>query len=124
MAVLLTCKDVEFLALINQIDNYILLVLSKSLFRPCVMIMIFCHWHYDKALLVVLYTLKYWHENAHPMHLVIQQFLAAIDEYPVESFHSVLRARTKERDTAEQICEKAKEIDARISVAVCPAKKI
>ena len=46
------------------------------------------------------------------MHLVIQQFLAAFDEYPVENFHSVLRARTKETDTAEQICEKAKEIDA------------
>lgn len=36
--------------------------------------MIFHRRHYDKALLVALSTLKYWHENTHPMHLVIQQF--------------------------------------------------
>ena len=127
MSVFLNCKDIEFLTLINLIDNYVPLVLSiysvvlkcsdyglycKSLFRCWVMMMIFHRRHYNKALLVALSTLKYWHENTHPMHLVIQQFLAAFDEYPVENFHSVLRARTKETDTAEQICEKAKEIDA------------
>ncbi len=46
------------------------------------------------------------------MHEIIQQFLAALDEYPVENFHFVLRARTNVSDTAEQIREKAKEIDA------------
>ena len=49
--------------------------------------------------------------NYHPLHEVIYQFLVALDEYPVENFHSVLRARTKETDTAEQIQKKAREID-------------
>ena len=36
----------------------------------------------------------------------------AFDEYPVENFHSVLRARTKETDTPEEVAFKAKETDA------------
>ena len=76
------------------------------------MTMIFHRRHYDKALLIVLSIFKYWQENTHPMHEIIQQFLVALDEYPVENFHSVLRARTSVSDTAEQIREKAKEIDA------------
>ena len=46
------------------------------------------------------------------MYEVIKQFLPAFDEYPVENFHSVLRTSTNEKDTAEQIHVKAKEIDA------------
>eukprot|EP00112_Aurelia_sp_Birch-Aquarium-sp1_P016187 Seg365.2 transcript_id=Seg365.2/GoldUCD/mRNA.D3Y31 product="hypothetical protein" protein_id=Seg365.2/GoldUCD/D3Y31 len=38
--------------------------------------------------------------------------LIAFDEYPVENFHSVLRARTKEGNTGDQINFKAKEMDA------------
>ena len=41
----------------------------------------------------------------------IHQHLAAFDEYPVEN-HSVLRRRSKETDTADEIAAKAKEIDA------------
>ena len=63
--------------------------------------------HYDKALLIILPTFKYWQDNTHPMHDVIQQFLVAVEEYPIESFHSLLRARTSVFDTAEQIREKA-----------------
>ena len=126
MPVFTNCKDIEFLTLINLIDNYVPLVLSiysvifkcsnynfycKSLFRCWIMMMVFCRRHYDKALLVALSTLKYWDHNTHPMHQTVQQFLAAFDEYPVENFHSVLRARTNETDTAEQIRKKAKEID-------------
>ena len=121
------CKDIEFLTLLNLVDNYVPLVLSiysvvfkcrnydlycPSLFRCWLMTMIFHRRHYDKALLIVLSIFKYWQENTHPMHEIIQQFLVALDEYPVENFHSVLRARTSVSDTAEQIREKAKEIDA------------
>ena len=56
--------------------------------------------HYDKALLIFLSIFKYWQENTHPMHGVIQQFLVALHEYPVENFHSVLQARTSVSDTA------------------------
>ena len=126
MSVFPNCKDIEYLTLLNLIDNYTPLVLSiysvvfkcsnydlycKSLFRCWIMMMVFHRRHYDKALLIVLTTFKYWHENKHPLHEVIHQFLVALDEYPVENFHSVLRARTKETDTAEQIQKKAREID-------------
>ncbi len=46
------------------------------------------------------------------MFETVRQHLAAFDEYPVENFHSVLRRRTKETDTADEIASKAKEIDA------------
>ena len=45
------------------------------------------------------------------MHQIVQDFFVAFDEYPVENFHSVLRSRTKETDTVEQVREKSKEID-------------
>ena len=73
--------------------------------------MVFYRRHYDKALLVALCTFKYPQEKDHPMDHTIQKFLVAFDEYPVENFHSALRARTFETDCAEQICEKAKDID-------------
>jgi hypothetical protein len=76
------------------------------------MFMVFQRRHYDKALLVVLSTFTYWQENNHPMYHTLRQALVAFDEYPVENFHSVLRARTNATDNAEQISLKAKEIDA------------
>ena len=127
MSVFPNCKDIEYLTLVNLIDNYVPLVLSiysvifkgsnydlycKSLLRCWVMMMVFRRRHYDKALLIALSNFHYWHEKDHPLHQVIQQFLVALDEYPVENFHSVLRARTNETDMAEQIQEKAREIDA------------
>ena len=120
------CKDIEFLTLLNLIDNYVPLVLSiysavfkcsncslysKSLFGCWIMMMTFHRRHCDKALLIVLSVFKNWQENTHPMHGVIQQFLVALDEYPVENFHSVLRTRTGVSDTANQIREKSKAID-------------
>jgi hypothetical protein len=120
------CKDIEYLTLINLVDNYVPVVLSIysivfkcnnynlysiSLLRCWVMLMVFRRRHYDKALLIVLSLFEYWQDKDHPMHQTIKQFLVAFDEYPVENFHSVLRARTTETDTAEQIRVKAKEID-------------
>ena len=70
--------------------------------------MVFYRRRYDKDLLVALSTLKYWHLNTDPMHQIVQDFTVAFGEYPVENFHSVLRARTSETDTAEQIQKKAK----------------
>lgn len=120
------CKDIEYLTLINLVDNYVPLVLSIysiifksnnydlysiSLLRCWVMFMVFHRRHYDKALLVALSLFQYWQDQDHPMHQTIKKFLVAFDEYPVENFHSVLRARTTETDTADQIRVKAKEID-------------
>ena len=38
------------------------------------------------------------------------KYLVALDEYPVENFHSILRARTNGTDSAEQIAFKAKKL--------------
>ena len=43
--------------------------------------------------------------------------LEAFDESPVENFHSVLRARTRETDTAEQMTLKAKEIFEKLYIS-------
>ena len=119
-------KDVEFLTFVNLVDNYVPLVLSvysivfkcndydlycKSLLRCWVMFMVFHRRHYDKALLIILSAFTYWQEKNHPMYHTLRQALVAFDEYPVENFHSVLRARTNATDNADQISLKAKEID-------------
>ena len=120
-------KDIEFLTLVNLVDNYIPLVLSiysivfkcndydlycESLLRCWVMLIVFHRRHYDKALLVILSTFIYWEKNNHPMYNALRQALVAFDEYPVENFHSVLHGRTNATDDANQISLKAKEIDA------------
>ena len=74
--------------------------------------MVFGRRHHDKALLVALSMFRFWKDPAYAFHDTLATSLAAFDEYPVENFHFVLRARTKEGNTAEQISLKAKEIDA------------
>ena len=117
-------KDIEFLTLINLVDNYVPLVLSiysivfkcndyelycKSLLHIWATFMVFHRRHYDKAILVILSHLMYWKEKNHPMNNTLHQALAAFDEYPVENFHSLLRASwTNATDNAEQISLKAK----------------
>ena len=76
------------------------------------MLVVFRRRHYNKALLVTLSLFQHWKENNHSMFEMLSKYLVAFDEYPVENFHSVLRSRTKETDSAEQIAQKAKEIDA------------
>ena len=121
------CKDTEYLTLVNLLDSYVPLVLSiysivfkcnnyelycESLLKCWIMFVVFRRRHYNKALLITLSLFQYWQENAHSMFDTVRKYLVAFDEYPVENFHSVLRARTKETDTPEQIAFKAKEIDA------------
>ena len=120
-------KDVQFLTLLNLLDNWVPLVLSiysiafkcnkfelffQSLLHCWVMFVIFRRRHYNKALLITLSTILYWEENGNSMFETIRQHLPSFDEYPVENFHSVLRKQTKETDTADEISRKAKEIDA------------
>ena len=120
------CKDVQYLTLVNLLDNYVPLVLSiysivfkcnnfdqycQSLLHCWIMCTVFCRRHYNKVLLIMLSLFKHWKDNAHSMFETLRQYLVAFDEYPVENFHSILRARTN-TDSAEQIALKAKEIDA------------
>ena len=120
-------KDIEYLTLVNLLDNYVPLVLSiysivfkcnsydlycKSLLHCWIMFVVFRRRHYNKVLLITLSLFQHWEDNAHPMFETLRQYLVDFDEYPVENFHSILRARTNETDSADQIAFKAKEIDA------------
>jgi hypothetical protein len=121
------CKDIEYLTLVSLLDNYVPLVLSiysivfkcnsydlycQSLLHCWIMFVVFRRRHYNKALLLTLSLFQHWQENIHSMFETMRQYIVAFNEYPVENFHSVLRARTKETDSADQIVFKAKEIDA------------
>ena len=66
---------------------------------------------YNKAPLVWLSNLFYWKKLNHPFFHTIMNHLNTFDEYPVENFHSLLRAQTRQNDTTEQLHRKAKAID-------------
>ena len=121
------CKDVEYVTLLNLLDNYCPLVLSiysiefknnhaehyfQSVLRCWVMLSVFKRRHYDKALLILLTTIEHLKAINHPLCHTIFNSLVAFDEYSVENFHSVLRGRTKVTDTGSQIQLQAREIDA------------
>ena len=121
-----SCKDIEYLTLLNLLDNYLPLVVSiysvvfkcydyehyyLSLLHCWVMMMVYQRHHYDKALLIAFSLLKYWKDHCHPIHQSFITALPAFDEYPIENFHSVLQGRTREFDTGSQINLMAKEID-------------
>ena len=121
-------RDVQFLTLLNLLDIYLPLTLSiysgifkankadlfyHSMLRCWLMFMMFQRKHYDKALLIALSNMEYWKSIEHPLANVICQSLNAFDEYPVENFHSVLRAHTRITDNEDLIKQAAREIYAR-----------
>ena len=102
------------MCLLNLLDNYCPLVLSlysiefktnhtvqyfHSILRCWLMLMVFKRRHYDKALLILLTSFIQLKECGHPLFDTLLNSLAAFDEYPVENFHSILRARTSATDT-------------------------
>ena len=122
------CKDIEFLTLVNLLDNYIPLVLCiysvvfknqmvdlyyDSMLRCWLMFLMFRRRHYDKALLIALSNIEYFRRISHPIIQALSSSLSAFDEYPVENFHSLLRARTKSHENASKVRLVAREIDAR-----------
>eukprot|EP00794_Sanderia_malayensis_P002757 gene2757-3187_t len=128
LAAFSNCKDVEYLTFLNLLDNYIPLTLCvysvvlksnmadeyyHSLFRCWLMFLMFRRRHYDKAPLIALSNVEYWKQVGHPIINSITSSLSAFDEYPVENFHSLLRAKTTSTDQACRIALKGKEIDSR-----------
>ncbi|XP_065061436.1 uncharacterized protein LOC135688497 [Rhopilema esculentum] len=138
------CKDIQYLTLLNLLDNYIPLVLSiysvifksgntemfaSSLFRCWVMFFCYKRHHYDKAPLVWLSNFLYWKSIDHPLYHTLMNMLNAFDEYPVENFHSHLRAETQDHDCGDMLRKKAKGLDSRkdaslsfVSTFVVPKK--
>ena len=67
------------------------------------MCVVFRRRHYNKALLALLSTFLHLEENDHALCDTLRKHLVAFDEYPVENFHSLLRRRTKDTDSANVI---------------------
>ena len=65
-------------------------------------------WHYNKAPLVWLAMVTHWGMHHPGLYQMLQSNLVLFDEYPVENAHSIIRARTNNSDTAEQLIQKAK----------------
>ena len=51
------------------------------------------------------------HRPDQPRYYTLMNSLNAFDEYPVENFHSILRAQTSEADDGELLRRKAKSLD-------------
>ena len=119
-------KSKEYLRLLNLLDNYCLLVFSiyfiafksnfyeqffESMFRCWVMMMQFERMHYDKALLVAVSMHQILKETHYPMCYRMMKPINAFDEYPVENYHSRLKARTRNCNAANQVQLKARKWD-------------
>ncbi|RIB26015.1 hypothetical protein C2G38_2065994 [Gigaspora rosea] len=110
------CKDAEYLALKDLLDNMIPLVLDiyavffrsgdfdtylESCFRAWTIFFKFSRKNYTKAPLMFLSDIFYWELNNHPILDVIKAELPKFSDSTVEIFHSFLR-RSTQRHTEEQ----------------------
>ncbi len=127
MSVFVGSRDVQYLVLLNLLHTYVPLSLCiysvvfrnnmadlyyESLLRCWVMFLMYRRRHYDKAPLIALSNFEYWKSIDHPIVSTLLSSVCAFDEYPVENFHSFIRAHTRVTDTPEMISLAAKEIDA------------
>jgi len=121
------CKDLQYLTMLNFLDNYLPLVLTiyavifrsnnymlyvAALKRIWLMFFCFARHHYDKSPLVFLSNLLYWDKIAHPLLAAFRTSLVAFTEYPVEYFHSIIRDQTAPHTTADQITKTCRSIFA------------
>jgi len=52
--------------------------------------------------------ITHWGMHHPGLYQMVQSNLALFDEYPVENAHGIIRAKTNDSDTAEQLIQKAK----------------
>ena len=112
------CKDVEYLALKDLLDNVIPLVLDiytvffrsgnfdsyfESCFRVWTVFLKFQRKNYTKAPLMFLSDMFYWELNNHPILDTIKNELPKFSDSTVEIFHSFLRRGTQKHTEADQI---------------------
>ena len=114
----LLCKDAEYLALKDLLDNLIPLVLDiyaiffrsdnfdvylESCFRVWVLFLKFHRKNYTKIPLIFLADIFYWELNDHPILKTIKAELPKFSDSTVEIFHSFLRRSTQKYTEAQQI---------------------
>ena len=112
------CKDLQFLTLINFLENYLPLVLTifavvfrsnnfqlyiSALKRIWLMFLCFGRHHYDKSPLVFLSSVLYWEKISHPLLLTLRSSIVSSTKYPVEYFHSIIRDQTNPHSSAEEV---------------------
>ena len=128
MSVCVCSKDVQYLVLLKLLDTYVPLSLCiysvvfrnnmadlchESLLRCWVIFLMYQRRHYDKAPLIALSNFEYQKSIDHPVVSTLLSSVCAFDDYPMENFHSIIRAHTRVTDTPEVISFAAKEIDVR-----------
>lgn len=106
------CYDTENLTLVNLLENYVLLVLSIHsiifkcckyelyclfLLHCCIKFVMFYRHHYNKALLATLSLFLHWQGNGQPLFETSRLYLLSFNEYPGESFPSVLKEEQRRR---------------------------
>ena len=64
--------------------------------------------HYDKAPLVWIAMCTYWGIHNPDLYLMLRLFLLMFDDYPVENAHSIIRSKTNDSDTVEQLQQNTK----------------
>ncbi|PKC02429.1 hypothetical protein RhiirA5_425251 [Rhizophagus irregularis] len=120
-------KDAEYRMMIDLLDNSIPLTLDiyavlfrsgyfegylESVVRVWILFQRLRKHNYNKAPLVFLSDVFYWELNNHPMANTLKNNLPIFNDYFVENFHSSIRSQTVESNSALQIIQKAKIIDA------------
>ena len=125
IAVFSICKSIEYLTLLNRIDNYLPLVLSiysvifktgrtdeyfNAMFHCWSMFFCYRRHHYKKVPLIWLSNVLYWKST--PLFELLVTTFNAVDEYPVENFHSLLRSQTNQSDDTDLTSRKAKARDS------------
>jgi hypothetical protein len=119
-------KDIEYLIMIDLLDNSIPLTLDiyvklfrcgffegylESIVKIWVLFQKFQRHNYNKAPLIFLSDVFYWTLNEHPMLDILKNNLPIFNDYFVENFHSSLRYQTIESNSENQIIQTAKIID-------------
>ena len=121
------CKDIQYLVLLNLLDNYSSVVLSiysvvfklndfknylMSFVRAWVMFVCFKRRHYDKSLLIWFGTYLYWKERHPELAHLLETFVTIFDEYVVENTHSIIRRTINLLDPMSVMVKKVKAIFA------------
>jgi hypothetical protein len=119
-------KDIEYLILIDLLDNSLPLTLEiyaklfrcgfyegylEGIVRIWVLFQRLQRHNYNKAPLIFLSDVFYWTINKHPIIDILKNNLPIFNDYFVENFHSSLRYQTAESNTDKQIIQRAKIID-------------
>ncbi|KAF0557550.1 hypothetical protein F8M41_013315 [Gigaspora margarita] len=121
------CKFTEYKAIIDLLDNIILVVLDiyavlfrsgsfdeylETIFRIWTFALRWKRKNYNKAPLAFLSDIFYWEQNNHPIKEAIKLFLVNFNDYWIENIHSRIRASTICKDNTNNIQKQAYLLDA------------